>query len=312
MEDGHSPKRAMWFVDTQDISTSGYLPMELQHTLQVHCCMSLRINAGFFNLSLICVFKSCGVWKWSITLWVTLSTLAPGNLILGMRLHNLYGKSRIVRLALTFGITIEIMIHITISSIYSSRLSSVPIPSTIMSNISLGCVVTLHTLGRYYNGLVGVAGLILTLFYFGLAWRSFSSHVQTRSALQGSVLVRTSGSLSSLFSLLYRDGVLIYAIIFVVSLFNEMILVTEFNHTLSAAGVPWLAATYAIACPRLMLLLRGDPSNSTGVYKVGTEYVVEISMENRENDDIGAEVDFNSFLPSVASMQREFRKNWQS
>jgi len=63
-------------------------------------------------------------------------------------------------------------------------------------------------------------------------------------------------------------------------------------------------------CPRLMLLLRGDPSNCTGVYKLGTEYLVTRTLQEGDMVDNNFELDYQSFLPSVASMKREFRQNW--
>ncbi|KIJ24758.1 hypothetical protein M422DRAFT_39031 [Sphaerobolus stellatus SS14] len=241
------------------------------------------------SIYLVCRYVSfinlcCNVWKWTITVyvppsiyicylaewyaffdrWMSSTTVTSGNIILGLRLHNLYGKDVIVRVILILLFTILVFaLNTGISPTRPSPLGPV------------GCL-PVQRAGRFLITLAGAACLTLTYVSLILASKSFLSHVRERADLQSLRVIRENGRLSSLLALLHRDGVLIY--------------------------VGWIVAIYSLACPRLILLLGGDPSNSTGVYKNGTEFLVDKPVTAPKLKPPKRLSGLDSFLPELDSI----------
>ncbi|KAF8514421.1 hypothetical protein BU17DRAFT_68358 [Hysterangium stoloniferum] len=94
------------------------------------------------------------------------------------------------------------------------------------------------------NVVSSIPEIILTGFYLMLALYKFIRHLHERENMQSLRVIRDSRVLSSLLSLLLRDGVLFYVM------------------GLVETGIPWLVAFNAIAGSRLVLLLRGNLDGS--------------------------------------------------
>jgi len=117
-------------------------------------------------------------------------------------------------------------------------------------------------------------GLILSCFYFSLALNVFMAHLRQKAELTGLKTVRDSNRLASIFSLLIRDTVLVYAAILLAFVVNTVLITGERKRVIQEIGLPWIVAVYTLVTSRLTLMLGGDPRKDTGVYKSGVEYRV--------------------------------------
>ncbi|KAF8514383.1 hypothetical protein JB92DRAFT_144604 [Gautieria morchelliformis] len=97
-------------------------------------------------------------------------------------------------------------------------------------------------------------------------------HMRERSNMVGYRTIRDSGSITSVLSLMLRDGLLFYAMIFV-TIFVTGMLFWVGTHAL--AGIPWLVACYSVSGSRLVLTLHGNPKDAMGIYEQGTELLVQ-------------------------------------
>jgi len=214
-------------------------------------------------------FQFCSVWLWTATVWMVVTTLIPGNMLLCMRLHSLYGKDPYIRIILLIVFAVEEIGHIVVLAVFASDiefLSGIPKGT----GLSLGCVAK-QSGGRVLAIMTAAPELVLLCIYMVLAFKIFIFHVAERANMRSLRVIRNAQLLSSSVPLLFRDGALIYVIILAATILNLSMLSLAFNRSLQAAGVPWLVCIYAIACPRLLLMLKGDVSNATGVYKAGTD-----------------------------------------
>jgi len=208
-----------------------------------------------------------------MTLWMAIIVLMTGNIILVTRLHSLYGKSVIVRIVLGFTFLLENGAYIVSMSTFGAKAQIMADKTPGFTGV-LGCIAVLKHDERLLSTLPPASFLALAIFYLGLASKPFLSHLNERSDLQSLQVIRQSDRLASIISLMYRDGILVYAATFCVGCFDLIMFTKDFGEPLSFSAVPWLVGVYALACPRLMLMLGGDPGGTVGIYKSGTEYLV--------------------------------------
>jgi len=215
----------------------------------------------------------CDFGKWYRTIWTLLSAFVPCNIILASRLQALYSHSKRVRIVILALFIIGTLTHIALMIILDVRLSS-PVAS---HGFFLGCVNQLNG-ASVYNIVVTLPDLVLACIYFGLALNRFLGHWRERIDLKHLQTIRDSKCLASLFSLLYRDGVLVYATIFVTVFINGVLVVSMPMRIVQGAGLPWLIAIMAMASCRLIFMLGGRPD--AGIYKTEAEYRVDIYDES--------------------------------
>ncbi|KAF8481393.1 hypothetical protein JB92DRAFT_1737840 [Gautieria morchelliformis] len=110
--------------------------------------------------------------------------------------------------------------------------------------------------------------LALISIYFGLALYKFVRHVRERSRMVGYRAVRNSGNITSILSLILRDSILFYAMIFATILACAVLFSSGSQ---AASVVPWLIGCYSVAGSRLVLTLYGNPNDALGIYNQGTE-----------------------------------------
>ncbi|KAF8517079.1 hypothetical protein JB92DRAFT_2907070 [Gautieria morchelliformis] len=201
---------------------------------------------------------SCASWRWYYFLVIFVGSMASCNILLALRLDNLFRNTRYFRL---------LLIAETVLGFLFSALSSVQ-PKL----HSLGCLYTIPSAGSF-SVIFTLPELGLTCIYFSLALYRFIKHVRERSSIIGHRAIRDSGNITSILSLILRDGVVFYAI---KSSNLAAIFVAGFLFwtagPFALAGTPWVVACYSVAGSRLVLLLHGNPRQAMGIYQQqGTE-----------------------------------------
>ncbi|KAF8510161.1 hypothetical protein JB92DRAFT_2941816 [Gautieria morchelliformis] len=201
------------------------------------------------SMTLSC-HDSCAAWRWYYYLVIFICSLASCNVLLALRLDNLFRNTRYCALK-------YIMAEMVLLCLFSA-LSSVVQPNSELP--WLGCLYTTPSTSPF-------------IVVFTLALYRFIKHVRERSSMIGHRAIRDSGNITSTLSLILRDGVVFYAI---TSSHLAAILVTgTLSWTagpLSFAGTPWIIACYSVAGSRLVLLLHGNPREAMGIYQQqGTE-----------------------------------------
>ncbi|KAF8514378.1 hypothetical protein JB92DRAFT_143684 [Gautieria morchelliformis] len=104
--------------------------------------------------------------------------------------------------------------------------------------------------------------------------------MRERSSMIGHRAIRDSGNITSTLSLVLRDGVVFYAMIFAAIFVAGSLFWTA--GSLATAGMPWIIACYSVAGSRLVLTLHGNSRETMGIYQQGTE--LWVTPLNRGDD----------------------------
>lgn len=260
-------------------------PWSLTKTLYV-----LSRYLGFLNLCIMsAVFSTshistslCEVWLWYFYVGIFMCSLAPCNLLLALRLYGLFLENRNIRVLVMSLYTCELLLDAIVLSLLCSNITVLG-PELVPPSLPvMGCVYSVRA--PYLFVLCGIPSLVLTLTYFILALQKFLQHVRERSNMQGLRTIRESGTLTSLLSLVFRDGLVFYALIFGGILTNALVFGVIKNRLTAEAAFPWLVATYSIVGSRIVLMFDGNPSNPIGIYKEGIELRVDPSRRQFSNE----------------------------
>ncbi|KAF8516059.1 hypothetical protein JB92DRAFT_2912226 [Gautieria morchelliformis] len=210
-------------------------------------------------------------WRWYFYLVIFMCSIASCNVLLALRLDNLFRNTRYCALIYIMTETVFLCLLSALAGVVQPKLPWLGCFYTIHSATPVSVIFTLPELG-------------LTCIYFSLALYKFIKHVRERSSVIGHRAIRDSGNITSTLSLMLRDGVVFYAI---KSSHLASILVTgALSWTaglLAAAGTPWVIACYSVAGSRLVLMLHGNPREAMGIYQQqGTE--LWVTPLNRGDD----------------------------
>ncbi|KAF8487766.1 hypothetical protein JB92DRAFT_3020831 [Gautieria morchelliformis] len=216
---------------------------------------------------------SCAPWRWYYYLVIVLSSMASCNVLLALRLDNLFRNTRYFRL---------LPIAETVLLCLFSAFSSVALKPKLQP--WRGCIYTVHPASSL-SFILTLPELGLTCIYFSLALYKFLKHVRERSNMIGHRAIRDSGNITSTLSLILRDGVVFYAIKY--SHLATIFVTGALSWTaglLAYGGTPWIVACYSVAGSRLVLMLQGNPREAMGIYQQqGTE--LWVTPLNRGDDE---------------------------
>ncbi|KAF8514374.1 hypothetical protein JB92DRAFT_2919310, partial [Gautieria morchelliformis] len=206
----------------------------------------------------------CEAWKWYYFLVIVICSMASCNVLLALRLDNLFRNTRYFRLLLIVLCTCGLVAETVLLCLFLA-LSSVPQPKLPW----LGCIYTTHSTSPF-RVIFTLPELGLTCIYFSLALHRFLKHVRERSSMIRHRAIRDSGNITSTLSLMLRDGVVFYAMIFATIFVTGVLSWTAAQ--LVWVGIPWVIACYSVAGSRLVLMLHGNPREAMGIYQQqGTE-----------------------------------------
>jgi len=214
----------------------------------------------------------CKIWSWYGILGVTLASSIPCNALLAMRLHALFRDIKYIRIIL---IVLYIVENIVVAALLViTRNSSAPVPQTHMLP---SCP---PSAGHAFPPFVTtIPNFVLILLYFCLAIYKVIQHMGERGLLRGLMTEGDNHKMVSVFSFLLRDTVLFYFATLGVVLVNFIYSALFPNRFISYAAVPFLIAAYSLTGSRLILFLRGEVNNKTGVYKAGTEHRIDKTVD---------------------------------
>ncbi|KAF8574043.1 hypothetical protein K439DRAFT_1624641 [Ramaria rubella] len=239
--------------------------------------------------------------------WVVLSSMTPCNLLLAQRLYYLFQRAPRIRLLLISLFTCELMAHITIVTLLATHTQ---LQDTRLISGALGCSNTVINGGSLII-ISAIPDLFLTCIYFGFAFVKYLEHIRERSSMSSLRAIRDSGDLAPLLSLLFRDGVLFYALYTfdleslptessylpdsATVLTNGFTLGIFHNRLLSGVAFPWITAIYSIAVILTIsgifvvsdfLLFWGNTNEALGIYNEGTELRVNAPIQLDELDEL--------------------------